>query len=176
MLLPGDAHAVGGRAQPAGDGDGEKVSGQNGRGEADIIKLFLLFREQILPTTVPITIMTIPVAYMTIPVTLMTIVVKLVMVSSAFAAVIMILSQNGAFHFFATQEIFQECRRLVVAEWQKIVYNEFLPIVVGSKLMSRFDLDSNPSLYNPAKKAAILTEFSTAAYRFGHSMIQNKVG
>ena len=87
---------------------------------------------------------------MTIPVTLMTIVVKLVMVSSAFAAVIMIVSQNGAFHFF--------------------------PIVVGSKLMSRFDLDSNPSLYNPAKKAAILTEFSTAAYRFGHSMIQNKVG
>jgi peroxidase len=57
----------------------------------------------------------------------------------------------------------------------QIIYNEFLPTILGSKLMSRFRLGSGPSFYDPKVKPTIFTEFSTAAYRFGHSMIQNKV-
>ena len=74
------------------------------------------------------------------------------------------------------KEIFQEVRRHIVAEWQNIVYSEFLPNILGSELMAQFDLQtSNSSLYDSRVLPSIFTEFSTAAYRFGHSMIQNQV-
>ena len=38
------------------------------------------------------------------------------------------------------ETIFQEARRWVVAEWQNIVYSEFLPIVLGSQLMNEYGL------------------------------------
>lgn len=34
----------------------------------------------------------------------------------------------------------QETRRIVVAEWQHIVYNEWLPIVLGRQFMEKFGL------------------------------------
>ena len=83
------------------------------------------------------------------------------------------LEQPCLTHF---QQIFQETKRFIVAEWQHVIYSEFLPTVLGSNLMSEFQLGPGPSLYEPEVKANIFTEFSTAAYRFGHSMIQNKVG
>ena len=38
------------------------------------------------------------------------------------------------------ERIFQEARRIVNAEWQHIIYNEFVPIVVGRKFARSFDL------------------------------------
>ena len=78
-------------------------------------------------------------------------------------------------NLFFAQDIFQETRRHIVAEWQHIVYSEFLPIILGTELITQFDLESKPSLYDPRVNPSIFTEFSTAAYRFGHSMIQNQV-
>jgi len=73
--------------------------------------------------------------------------------------------------------VFQETRRLVVAEWQMIVYNEWLPIVLGQEYMKRFSLKPlQPGQgytvdYDPGIDPRVNVEFSGAAFRFGHSMV-----
>ncbi|XP_063882991.1 LOW QUALITY PROTEIN: chorion peroxidase-like [Scylla paramamosain] len=72
--------------------------------------------------------------------------------------------------------LFQEARRIVVAEMQHIVYNEFLPAVLGKELMERLNLlpqkdGRKTNSYDPNVSPSIANEFSTAAFRFGHSMI-----
>jgi len=70
--------------------------------------------------------------------------------------------------------IFQETRKIVVAELQAVVYQEFLPEVFGQGGMDKFGLRLTPgSTYRPDVNPAIRNEFSTAAYRFGHSMVQD---
>lgn len=78
--------------------------------------------------------------------------------------------------------VFQETRRIVIAEYQFIIYNEFLPIILGKRYMDMFNLTlSQPSYYNDANKydatidPSIHNEFATAAYRMGHSLIQGLV-
>ena len=59
------------------------------------------------------------------------------------------------------EKIFQEARRIVVAELQNIVYNEYLPLVLGDRTVyhgvdSTYDHTVDPSIDNV---------FATAAYR-----------
>lgn len=63
------------------------------------------------------------------------------------------------------EEVFQQARRIVTAELQSITYNEFLPALLGEDAISDYqgyDSSVNPNLSNV---------FSTAAYRFGHTML-----
>lgn len=63
------------------------------------------------------------------------------------------------------EELYQQARAIVVAELQIITYNEFLPALLGTDALSEYtgyDSTVNPSIAN---------EFSTAAYRFGHSLL-----
>jgi peroxidase len=73
------------------------------------------------------------------------------------------------------ERLFQETRRLLGAQMQMIVYDEFLPVVLGRTRMAQFDLSIRSggsfTAYNPSIDASIYTEFSSAAYRFGHSLI-----
>jgi NAD(P)H-flavin reductase len=62
------------------------------------------------------------------------------------------------------EELFQEARRWVIAIWQKIVYDEYLPLVLGEP----FPVFEG---YNPNCDASINTMFSIAAFRYGHSQI-----
>jgi hypothetical protein len=67
------------------------------------------------------------------------------------------------------EEIFQQARTIVIAELQAITYNEFLPSLLGRDALSSYggyDSTVNPTIAN---------EFSTAAYRFGHSTINEDV-
>jgi len=80
------------------------------------------------------------------------------------------------------ERIFQEARRIVNAEWQHIIYNEFVPIVVGRKFARSFDLlplssgfTSGLGSYNPRIDPRIHNEFASAAFRFGHSMMPQEV-
>ena len=58
-----------------------------------------------------------------------------------------------------------ECSRLVVGSlMQKVTYEEFLPILIGN------DLESY-SGYDSLVDAGISTEFSTAAFRLGHTLL-----
>ncbi|XP_055322112.1 chorion peroxidase [Sitodiplosis mosellana] len=74
--------------------------------------------------------------------------------------------------------IFFETKRIVEAEIQHIVYNEWLPKVVGTETMQRFGLSIRETGYsddyNPDVNACITSEFSTAAQRFGHSTVDGR--
>ena len=71
---------------------------------------------------------------------------------------------------------YQETRRIVIAEMQHITYNEFLPLVLGPEYMRTFSLHpvqkGYTNLYNPEVDPTITNAFATAAYRFGHSLVQ----
>lgn len=62
-------------------------------------------------------------------------------------------------------EVFYLTRKLVAAEMQIITYNEFLPALLGAGALGAF------ADYNFTINANIANEFSTAAYRFGHSAL-----
>lgn len=63
------------------------------------------------------------------------------------------------------EELYQQARSIVVAELQVITYNEFLPALLGSDALSEY------SGYDSTVNPSIANEFSTAAYRFGHSLL-----
>lgn len=73
--------------------------------------------------------------------------------------------------------LYQESKRIVVAEMQHIIYAEFLPLLLGERSMEHFRLQlvqGFSSTYNPAIDPSILNEFTTAAYRL-HSLIQGNL-
>ncbi len=77
-----------------------------------------------------------------------------------------IASANAA---LTDEQVFQEARAIVIAEIQSITYNEWLPALLGRNALSPYrgyDATVNPSVAN---------EFSTAAFRLGHSLLQNDV-
>ena len=63
------------------------------------------------------------------------------------------------------EEVYQRARKIVGAEMQAITYNEFLPAVIGDAAPAAADF-----AYDLASDASITLAFSTAAFRFGHSM------
>lgn len=75
--------------------------------------------------------------------------------------------------------IFEESRKIVVAEIQHITYNEWLPLVIGQEAMQRFSLRSSPhgysSDYNDEINPSMTNEFTGAAFRFGHSTVQGRL-
>lgn len=75
------------------------------------------------------------------------------------------------------EDLYQQTRRIVIAEMQNVVYGGYLPMVLGWKAMHQYELvlDHHPSTYNPTQEPTITNEFATGAYRFGHSMIQGVV-
>jgi len=76
---------------------------------------------------------------------------------------------------WSDEKVFQEAKRFVTAEYQHIIYNEWLPIVLGKRYMNTyglFPLSSGYSQdYDNSFDPRITNEFSTAAFRFGHSLI-----
>ncbi|XP_055950747.1 uncharacterized protein LOC129984809 isoform X3 [Argiope bruennichi] len=70
------------------------------------------------------------------------------------------------------ETIYQQVRRIVSAMLQHITYTEFLPRVLGEKLMKELDLMSNTYEYDPTCDATIYNEFASAAYRFGHTLLK----
>ncbi|MCH9806533.1 MAG: peroxidase [Alphaproteobacteria bacterium] len=62
------------------------------------------------------------------------------------------------------EELFQTARMIVEAEYQKVVYDEWLPELIGHALPGYTG-------YNPHVDASISNEFAGAAFRFGHTML-----
>lgn len=58
--------------------------------------------------------------------------------------------------------------RVVIAEWQHIIFNEYLPKIIGPSRMSSL---RHYHGYDPTVNPTISNAFATAAYRFGHSQI-----
>uniref|UniRef100_A0A8K9UFR5 Peroxidasin n=1 Tax=Oncorhynchus mykiss TaxID=8022 RepID=A0A8K9UFR5_ONCMY len=64
--------------------------------------------------------------------------------------------------------IYHEARKIVGAQMQHITYNHWLPKVLGDAGMK---LIGDYHGYNPNVNAGILNAFATAAFRFGHTLI-----
>ena len=73
------------------------------------------------------------------------------------------------------EQLYQYARRLVIAELQDITYTEFLPAILGQGTPAAVVLQSYRG-YRPNVDPGISTEFATAAYRFGHSLLGEEVG
>jgi peroxidase len=81
------------------------------------------------------------------------------------------------------ETLYQEARRLVIAQMQHITYNEWLPIVLGPAYMAQWglaprDTDTSASAghtanYDPSLNPSVSNVFATAAFRFGHTLVAN---
>lgn len=69
------------------------------------------------------------------------------------------------------EHIYQETRKIVIAQIQRITYEEFLPALFGQDFFNRM-IGPYPG-YHRLTNPSILNSFATAAFRFGHSLIQN---
>jgi hypothetical protein len=63
------------------------------------------------------------------------------------------------------EQIYQYARAIVTAEEQAITFNEFLPALLGPDAIPRY------TGYRATVNPGIANEFSTAAFRFGHSLL-----
>ena len=69
------------------------------------------------------------------------------------------------------ERLYQEARKIVGALIQKITYVDYLHPIVGEDLFKLLDLDKK-SEYDPRINPGINSAFSTAAYRYGHTLIR----
>ena len=67
------------------------------------------------------------------------------------------------------EQLYQGARQIVIAEIQSITFNEFLPALLGQGAITPY------AGYNPNVNPSITPEFSEAAYRFGHSQLDDDV-
>ncbi|HEX8204004.1 MAG TPA: peroxidase family protein, partial [Isosphaeraceae bacterium] len=67
------------------------------------------------------------------------------------------------------EAIYQMARAQVIGELQAITYNEWLPALLGPRALPAY------RGYDPTVNPGIATEFSTAAFRFGHSQLGDDV-
>ena len=67
------------------------------------------------------------------------------------------------------EELYQEARKLNIAEYQNIIYNEWIPAVLGPRALPAY------TGYKPNVNASISNEFSTVAFRFGHSLVSPSI-
>ena len=66
---------------------------------------------------------------------------------------------------WADERLYQEARRINIAGYQKIIYNQYLPALLGRAAVPRY------TGYDSDVNAGIFNEFSTVAFRMGHSMV-----
>jgi hypothetical protein len=70
---------------------------------------------------------------------------------------------------WSDDQLYQEARKINIAEYQSIIYNEWIPAVLGPNALpahTGYNSEVNPSIAN---------EFSTVAFRFGHSLLSGQI-
>ncbi len=63
------------------------------------------------------------------------------------------------------EQIYQEARKINIAQYQNIIYSEWIPAVLGASALPGY------TGYKSNVNATIANEFSTVAFRFGHSLL-----
>lgn len=80
---------------------------------------------------------------------------------------------------YSEERLYQEARKINIAQYQKIIYYDWLPINLGSSythpngLTYPYSEDSNDYVndYDESVNAGPLAEFSSAAFRYAHTQI-----
>ena len=70
---------------------------------------------------------------------------------------------------WSDEQVYQKARKLVGAEVQAITYNQWLPALTGGDALAPY------AGYNPTVDGSINTAFSTAAFRIGHTMLNDQL-
>ncbi|CAG0884485.1 unnamed protein product [Darwinula stevensoni] len=74
------------------------------------------------------------------------------------------------------ETLYHQARRINIAALQHMTYNEFLPIVFGTEFSAKYNLipqrHGYTKQYNESINPTVTNVFSTAAYRFGHTLVQ----
>jgi hypothetical protein len=70
---------------------------------------------------------------------------------------------------WSDEQLYQEARKLNIAEYQEITYTQYLPDLLGANALPAY------RGYNPKVNPSIATEFSTVAFRFGHSLLSSEI-
>jgi len=70
---------------------------------------------------------------------------------------------------WSDEQLYQEARKLNIADYQQITYTYYLPDLLGAGALPQY------TGYNPNVDPAIATEFSTVAFRFGHSLLSGGI-
>lgn len=70
---------------------------------------------------------------------------------------------------WSDDRLFQRARQLNIAQYQAIIYNEYLPSLLGEHTLSDY------FGYDPEVNPGISRTFSTAAFRFGHSQLSPEI-
>ena len=73
------------------------------------------------------------------------------------------------------ENIFQKARKILIAQMQHIVYNEYLPKIIGKTRMENLGLRTlidGYTLYDGRIQASLSNAHTGAAFRFGHSTIR----
>ncbi|XP_016981947.2 uncharacterized protein LOC108046634 [Drosophila rhopaloa] len=78
---------------------------------------------------------------------------------------------------WSDEKVYQETRRIVGALFQHITFREFLPVILGREVAKLFDLELMPTgfyeRYSSKVNPTVANAFAAAAFRFGHSLVQN---
>lgn len=75
-------------------------------------------------------------------------------------------AQNPA---WGDEQLYQMTRKIIGAQIQKITYDDWLPAMLGEGVVSSY------AGYDDSVNPNMSLEFSTAAYRFGHSMLNSEL-
>uniref|UniRef100_A0A0A9VVR2 Peroxidasin n=2 Tax=Lygus hesperus TaxID=30085 RepID=A0A0A9VVR2_LYGHE len=73
-------------------------------------------------------------------------------------------------------KLYHQARRIVIASYQHVLFNEFLPRILGWNAVNLYGLKLQPQGYYKGYSSTcnptIVTEFAAAAYRIGHSLLR----
>lgn len=69
--------------------------------------------------------------------------------------------------YMSGDEIYEEARRIVAAQMQYITYEEYLPVLLGKRALSRY------RGYDTDVDARLANVFTTGLYRYGHSAVND---
>jgi len=69
--------------------------------------------------------------------------------------------------------VYQETRKLIIAEIQHITYQHYLPQLIGENGIKEHKLNEPQCIYDPKENPTVINSFTAAAFRHGHSLVQS---
>ena len=86
---------------------------------------------------------------------------------------------SGHLGHMGDERVFQEARRINIAQMQNIVYNDWLPIILGKSFTddakNGLQVTEAGTTYDPNVDPSMENGFASAAFRIGHSMLQGMI-
>ncbi|CAH1398171.1 unnamed protein product [Nezara viridula] len=77
---------------------------------------------------------------------------------------------------WSDETLYQETRKILAAVYQHLTFSEFLPRILGREAIKKYNLDllldGYFKGYDPTCDATVVNEFSSGAFRFGHSLLR----